>query len=147
MLFNFASFPHLMSLDLFVPRRRGHATPLHGVCGEAWTVRGDGGSPEVVDGGVLDGPGHAARRALDAVDDVDEQLLLAATTMTLADEARHSDLKRIDPVEADLTKVEGLRSPHDVERVRIGGVREEPGERAVVVEVELDAESPRGRRL
>jgi len=110
-------------------------------------VCGDGGAPEVVDGGVLDGPGHAARGALDAVDDVDEQLLLAVTTMTLADEARHSDLKRIDPVEADLTKVEGLRSPHDVERVRIGGVREEPGERAVVVEVELDAESPRGRRL
>lgn len=85
------------------------------VGGEALALRGDVGALEVVAGRVLHGSGLAARRALGPMDDVHQQLLLAVATVTLADEARHSDLQGPDAVEAELSKVGGLRSPDEID--------------------------------
>ena len=62
------------------------------------------------------------------------------------DEARHSDLQGPDAVEAELSKVGGLRSPDEIDGESLRVVGEEAGQGAVVVEVEVDAEARwRGR--
>ena len=63
------------------------------------------------------------------------------------DEARHSDLQGPDAVEAELSKVGGLRSPDEIDWEGLRVVGEEAGQGAVVVEVEVDAEARRRGRL